>query len=280
MWSVASRIDLQQDTKPVVMKLMKQKHDVTQRNLERHQRDAIVMEQLTSSQNVVHIYGFCGNTVVTEFLSTPLDVVTDGLEIHRPTTTTTSSSTVHPITRQTPEGRLHLMLEATKGLRDIHGISGGPIVHADIGARQFLVRDDGKVALNDFNRCRFVAHRNNNTHEPCSFLIPSAPGKSRSPEEYIENRLNEKLDVFSLGNVYYTILYGYHPWEAFSSRETKSLVKQGTLPTFKKMESPIDQKLIEIAKKTFIFEPDLRPSASQLLQELEALKNEAVLTDG
>ena len=34
----------------------------------------------------------------------------------------------------------------------------------------------------------------------------------RSPEEYYDARLNEKTDIFSLGNNFYTILTGVYPF--------------------------------------------------------------------
>jgi hypothetical protein len=49
----------------VVIKIMKDEHDVNTRNFERHRRDALTMERLTSSPHIVDIYAFCGNTVLT-----------------------------------------------------------------------------------------------------------------------------------------------------------------------------------------------------------------------
>jgi hypothetical protein len=42
---------------------MKGEHDWDHRNLERHRRDALTMERLTSSPYIISIYGHCGNTV-------------------------------------------------------------------------------------------------------------------------------------------------------------------------------------------------------------------------
>jgi hypothetical protein len=40
---------------------------MTPRNLDRHLRDAVAMEQLTSSPWVMGVYGFCGNSGIFEF---------------------------------------------------------------------------------------------------------------------------------------------------------------------------------------------------------------------
>jgi len=50
-----------------VLKMMKMEHDVIPRNFERHRREAITMERLTHSPYVIDLYGYCGNSILTEF---------------------------------------------------------------------------------------------------------------------------------------------------------------------------------------------------------------------
>ncbi|CAM9767033.1 unnamed protein product, partial [Laminaria digitata] len=49
-----------------------------------------------------------------------------------------------------------MALDAARGLRAIHEIPGGPVVHADLQPRQLLLNEKGVVKLNDLNRCRFM----------------------------------------------------------------------------------------------------------------------------
>ena len=58
VWKVQARGQV-----AVVLKTTKGEHEVDTRNLERHRRDALTMERLTSSPYIVSIYGYCGNTV-------------------------------------------------------------------------------------------------------------------------------------------------------------------------------------------------------------------------
>jgi serine/threonine protein kinase len=53
----------------VVLKMMKPEHDLTTRNYDRHRREALVMEHLTSSPFIMNLYAYCGNTIVTEYAS-------------------------------------------------------------------------------------------------------------------------------------------------------------------------------------------------------------------
>jgi len=175
------------EEKPLILKVMKSEHDVTKRNLERHRRDALVMERLTSSPFVVDVYGYSGNTVMTEYVETTLsDILYEhkttsskrkrqngGADINKGSNTTRAN-----VTRKTQQGRLALALGVARGVQAIHDFPDGPIVHADITAKQFLVTKEGKVKLNDFNRCRFMA-LNVSDNTPCNFRIPSAPGKGK-----------------------------------------------------------------------------------------------------
>lgn len=54
------------DTKRV-LKTMRYRQDFVPRNYDRHRRDAVAMERLTSSKYVVDIYGFCGNSGIFEY---------------------------------------------------------------------------------------------------------------------------------------------------------------------------------------------------------------------
>lgn len=254
---------------PVVLKMMKQKHDVDQRNFDRHRRDALVMERLSYSPNVVDIYGYCANSVLTEFISVPLDALLNTEEKIEVDETGGAN-------RGSTEGRLRLALDVAKGMKALHEIPGGPIIHADIQPRQFLVSPDGVLKVNDFNRCRFMAQDARGV--PCKLMIPSAPGKARSPEEYEGEHLDEKLDIYSLANVYFEILTGTTPWRTKTADETQRLVKQGVLPfirpEFRQPGTP-DAFLAELTKKSYSLAPKDRPSAAQLVNAIERYLNES-----
>lgn len=141
---------------PLVLKLMKQEHEIDARNLDRHRREAVVMERLTSSPYVASIYGHCGTTVMTEFLGATLHTLIkakDDDSIRRRWGLDNSTY----LSPSTPQGRLQMALHAARGLQALHENS---IVHADLQDQQFLLSTHGadglpRLVLNDFNRCRF-----------------------------------------------------------------------------------------------------------------------------
>jgi Protein kinase domain len=243
-----------------VLKMMKGEHDIDARNFDRHRRDALVMERFTSSSYVVSMYGFCGNTVVTEFISRGLYNVIQ------------SNSTQYP-SRNSPKDRLQLSLDVAKSIQVLHEIKGGPIVHTDLQTDQFMVDHNGRVKVNDFNRCRFITHRNQ-TGEQCPFRVPTAPGAYRSPEEYEYEGLSEKLDIFSTTNVLYEILTGHEVWDNVRISRIQANVKQGAnlpIPPEYLKPSSMDAGLVSLIGLGRQRSPSQRISASEMVTEIENL---------
>lgn len=50
-----------------VLKTIRYQHDYSERNYDRHRRDALAMERLAAHPFVMDIYGFCGNSGLFEF---------------------------------------------------------------------------------------------------------------------------------------------------------------------------------------------------------------------
>jgi hypothetical protein len=254
VWTVAPRSPMKE---PIVMKIMKMEHEVDSRNFDRHRRDALTMERLTSSPNIVDIFGFCGNTMLTEYIPVTLSDL-----IFRPT----------PVSE---EDQINLALEVFRGLQALHDVPGGPIVHADIDAKQFLVQKH-YIKLNDFNRCRFMA-RHNATDDPCTFQIPTSPGRMRAPEEYLDQDLDEKIDVYSAGNILYTILTGKEPWADYTTSELKDFVKRGVMPAVPEEYRPVgshSEQMANLTYRVFTHDRKKRPSASDVVAELMRLKEQ------
>lgn len=201
------------DEKPVaVMKTIRREHDVNARNLDRHRRDALTMEVLTGHPNVVSIYGYCGNSVLTEFAGGNLHkfIYPPGRDkktskwkpLHSEMINTVNPA---PVMRLSFSEKNDLALDVALGMEALHTLNG-PVAHADIQAKQFLVDDETKrIKINDFNRCRFMPANRNPGHdgEFCTFKIPSAPGLFRSPEEYKKKDLTEQIDIYSMAHIFY-----------------------------------------------------------------------------
>jgi hypothetical protein len=91
------------------------------------------------------------------------------------------------------------------------------IARADIESSPFLFVSYGdtepRPKLNDFNRCRFLT-KTRFGGKICDFTIPNKHNgsKMRSPEVYTDRAgQSDKIDVFSMGSVFYHLLSGKVP---------------------------------------------------------------------
>jgi serine/threonine protein kinase len=275
----------------VVLKLMKKEHDVNWRNFERHRREAIVMDVLTKSPNIVDLYSFCGNTVLTEYLPMDLENYLKEQQQAKPRQKRANYIDRNLVT--TPQQRLNMAYQTAKALKDLHELD---VMHADLQAKQFLVTSSNNnehgagdiitIKLNDFNRCRFLPRRpsGENTTIPkgsiCPIHIPSAPGKARSPEEYEMKELTTQIDIYSLANVWFRILTGRRPWEEERlSSNIKSSIMAGQKPplpdwlTFDAggQSSPSDISLAVLLSLAYHLDPQKRATAINLVHEVERL---------
>ena len=275
VWLVKSGLTIQ-----TVLKMMKMDHKVDVRNFERHRRDALAMERTTHSPFIVDIYAYCGNSVLTEYVGRDLYQVLYNSDNNNheknnngrgKTKRKQRQQQQQPITMTSTE-KLRLAWEVSKSVADLHGVPGGPIVQADITAKQFLVDDQGHIKLNDFNRCRFMGHHKD-TGKKCTFRIPTAPGRHRSPEEYQDDELTEQLDVYSTANVLYAILTGKQPWDDLPSPQVQRAAKHGLIPeideeAFQQPNTP-EAVLASIIEQAYEHDPGKRITASQMVAEIE-----------
>ena len=267
---------------PAVLKAMKQEHPYDFRNNDRHRRDALVMEKFSSSKYVVDIYAYCGNSVLSEYVGRTLDDVIyqeehidAGKETPGDIELEDLLDKLPELTRNTPAGRIRLALDVFRGISELHEIDGGPIVHADLQAKQFLVDPTTKtIRINDFNRCRMLPRKDGDKDgESCAVKIPSAPGANRSPEEYNQMKLTEKIDVYSGANVLYGILTGLRHFADSNNRMIKKLVMNGQKPPIPdefKVE-PTDKALADLIDRAHERNPHRRISASEMVRALEQL---------
>jgi len=243
-----------------VLKTLRYNHGFTGRNYDRHRKDALSMERLSSSKFVVDIYGFCGNSGVFEHTNRG---GLDDLIWSR------KGKLLKPVEK------LVIALDAARGLADTHNVDmegQASIAHTDISPGQFLLID-GVFKLNDFNRARFMRW-DTNANKTCGYKVSMNPGTFRSPEEYAYEVQDEKVDVYSLGNVYYCLLTRLWPFETIKTREAIKKVKSGERPPLPDdIRTSTDASIVAIRdamEKAYIQNPDDRASAREIVNDLSA----------
>ena len=225
---------------------------------EKHRTEAIAMERLTFSPHVIDVYAFCGQSILSE--------LADGTSLGK---LSDKSSRFE---------RLKIALDVAEGLADVHGIDGidnTTLVHFDINPGN-VISIHGTLKLNDFNVAKLLKW-NTKTKSTCGFPHHFPNPQWRSPEEALEmDNLTEKVDVYSMGNIFYRLIAGKSPWGKLDNNPTKdeinAMVKSGKIPHLPaKVTDTTDPCIIAIREAMlgcFRFDPSKRPSARSIAKGL------------
>lgn len=251
----------------LALKTLKWSREFTERHFDRHRRDAIVADRLTATSRSVDIYGFCGQSAIYEFAK--------GGDLRR----AIQKCVINPSTADSAWNstqKLTIAYQIAASLADVHNVDmegRASIAHTDISTGQFISIDgDDNFKINDFNRARLL-RKNSINNTVCPFHVKSNKGKFRSPEEYLYHAETEKIDVYSMGNIFWVLLHGMYPFEKISRKATKRAVSKGQRPVFEASLMTSDdthiQALITATKMCWAQDPEKRASAREIQHYLE-----------
>ena len=191
------------------------KHDFDARNYHRHRVDAIAYERLTSSPYVMNIYGYCGQSAIFEYA--PDGDLSDALANDKGKSNFSK------------EERFKAALEVARSVSDLHNFNGKvpAIAHSDIWHSQFVKTKRGVFALSDFNRAQFLYWNSTSNEGSCPYYYQHTNGYPfRSPEEYKYEAQTEEIDVYSMGNIFFSLLMDKWPYEELYKKKNTYAVSK------------------------------------------------------
>ena len=277
VWLLERLTNVNTPVETTVLKTIRMKHDMNKDDLDRHRRDALVSERLQSSPYVLDIYAYCGNSAVYEYANGGSLYDLTGAKEYRDE----ALDEVAQFRFQQWNSRRKFIYawQTVSAVADLHDIDhdGLPsVAHDDVDITQFVTVNAGKTfKLSDFNGAQFIEYEKNKEgkYEVCPFNPNMKGGKIRSPEEYLGEDVTEKMDIFALGNVLYTILTGQYPF--YKERQSKAIdmIKEGQRPPIDTLYENSDDELIQAIIKAirvcWEHNPEDRASAVQVRGILE-----------
>ncbi|CAH0488579.1 unnamed protein product [Peronospora farinosa] len=102
------------------------------------------------------------------------------------------------------------------------------------------------------------------------FKFEVVKGKWRSPEEYQHLRLDEKLDIYSLSLVLWTLRARVKPFRMYSKSKVYAMVPKGVRPSVKKM-SDYPQQMQDLIVRGWDNDPKKRPTATEMVDEIKCI---------
>mmetsp|Transcript_48 Transcript_48/g.91 ORF Transcript_48/g.91 Transcript_48/m.91 type:complete len:597 (-) Transcript_48:58-1848(-) len=225
--------------------------------------DSLAMDLLTTSPRVVNIYSHCGLSVHVETMNGP-----SVEELVMPSQREGYEDELPPMLNAT--AKLNMALEMAEALADLHGYQYGPFAHFDIQIVQFLLDENLRPKMSDFNRAEPMMW-NEKDKAYCKGWMGKASGSVRSPEEYAEEEpIDFNVDVYSFGNVLYTMITGKDPYG--DDRETAATLSVEGIPP--KVDATIrgrsfaEASLANVMDKCFEYFPEKRISIFQVVSLL------------
>mmetsp|Transcript_32250 Transcript_32250/g.94946 ORF Transcript_32250/g.94946 Transcript_32250/m.94946 type:complete len:622 (-) Transcript_32250:116-1981(-) len=222
--------------------------------------DGLVMERLSASPRITDMYGFCATSVMSEPL--PGELWGEAVPTERTIQKHELQDEEHldPKNQYTPTEKIEMALDLAEALAELHGFADGMIVHDDIDLGQYLRTPDGRIKLNDFNRAK-IQLWDPTKQEYCKYYNGHIGGKMRAPEEFVPDILNEKIDIFALGNSFYGLLTGLWPHYFDNSEAAQLKVMKGKMPYIDKRwkdNSFAEGQLVRAIEMCLHLDPDDR----------------------
>lgn len=246
---------------PRALKTLQYHHTMDPATMKRHRKDAVAHDVLTSSHYIANIYGYCSNSALHDY--------SQGGDLSHLFQQGTKPMSKHKL--------LQLAYRLAASVHDAHHVDDkgqATMVHTDIKPYQWILIN-GEYQLNDFNRNIFMSW-NTALQRTNKFTFTDNGGLWRSPEEYAFANEDEKIDVWSLGNVLYFVLtQGKIPfvttgvsWNIASVTER---VKHGGYPIIKdeqilQSKHTYDVAMLQAMKQCFIADPKKRASSGEIRQ--------------
>lgn len=165
--------------------------------------------------------------------------------------------------------KLELFLQVCKAVQYAHQ---SLIVHLDLKPQNIIVNEEGQVKLLDFGVSKILE---DSEEAAGSFTLAYA-----SPEQVQRTNAGTVSDVYSLGIIFYEILFGAHPYQEFFKEpaKLKESILLGDSPSFKIEELPWQAFLTDLEaiyeKATKLKPEDRYQSVELMMRDLQLFLND------
>lgn len=159
------------------------------------------------------------------------------------------------------------ILDAARGL---HAAAKAGLIHRDVKPSNLVLLSDGRVKVTDFGLAKPVDPGS----EPSLTALGVVVGTPDyiAPEQARGETIDERVDIYALGAVFYTLLAGRMPFSGPTPQATINAQLRASPVALHKLVPELPSALVELVNDCLQPEPKQRlRSMSEVLQRLDAL---------
>lgn len=143
------------------------------------------------------------------------------------------------------------------------------VIHYDIKPSNVMLTSDGRVKVVDFGIAGF-SQTHTFTVAPTTVLSPAGTASYGAPEQFLDQRGDERSDLYALGSVLFAMLAGEPP---FTGANDFSVIRRkidGEPPRVNALRPDVPPAVAQLVSELLHRDPDRRPqSAKIVLDRLE-----------
>ena len=164
--------------------------------------------------------------------------------------------------RLTPERAVRLVMQAAAGLQAAHEVG---VVHRDIKPANLMVTEQGLVKITDFGLALLVAGA---TRLTATGMFMGTPGYL-SPEQCLEQDIDHRTDIYSLGVTLFEALTGSMPFRATSPLALIRQIVDVEPPDLAELAPHVDEQLRGLVRRMMAKDRDQRyPDCASVITDL------------
>lgn len=142
----------------------------------------------------------------------------------------------------TPADASRLTLQAAAGLQDAHAQD---VIHRDIKPANLMVTERGLIKIADFGLALMGGAANRLT---ATGMLMGTPGYL-SPEQCLDQKPDQRTDIYSLGVTFFEMVTGTMPFRADSPLALLKLIVEVEAPDIRELNPDVDDELRAIIAK-------------------------------
>ena len=161
---------------------------------------------------------------------------------------------------------------ATQILDALCYVESVDILHRDVKPDNILINTEGEAVLVDFGMAKRTGDSSITIHDQ---EVKGSPGYLSPEQLCADPDIDIRTDVFSLGCTLYFCAYGTSPFLGETPAETCMAVMHSDPPSLLEAGARVSPEFSEVVQRMMLKNFNLRPSPSELREELSVLMSAA-----